>query len=124
MKRQYLGPMAAVLSLLVVLGSVHADPGGRVIYGDPKDAKKHGSVTLAAVFNATSAYQQIKRDKIDPDSARYLVLLKKANNQIQIACAILNERSGYDLIAENSFYAEGEKVDDVTPQLIKIIRKL
>jgi hypothetical protein len=95
---------------------------GDVYHGDKHKFSKPCVLSRKKIFDKIPAYQTIKRERLNKNSARYYFLIEKANkvfrSKIEEALGDLN----HDLVVEKGgIKAKGVKVPDITKDVIKKI---
>jgi hypothetical protein len=89
--------------------------------GDKCERTKVGIVRSLRVFEAIPEYKEIKKRDLDPDSAEYLLYMKKASDRFKNAVSRTVTRGSYDLIAEKGAVSVKEKknLTDITAEVIR-----
>lgn len=95
---------------------------GMVYYGDVSNYKKPAYIELGKVLQAIPAYKELLRTKYASSEPEYWMLLNDVSSQLISAFKRINRKQGYDLIGEKGFI-EGEKIPDITSQIIEFIQK-
>jgi len=124
-------PMRAFLVLAVVsAGAVAAADvkyqveRGKVYFGNADAFTKPAVVKSLTVFQNIKAWKTIEEEKITPESARYFLLLKEANEVFRDALAKVAKDEKVDLIGEvGSIKADDAKVvvPDLTQKMVKAV---
>lgn len=79
-----------------------------------------GTVRSRTVFEAIPEYREIRRRDLDPNSAEYLLYMKKASDRFKEAVSRTVSRGGYDLIAEKgAITCTGAAPPDITEEVIR-----
>ena len=104
-----LGFLAVFCSWVAMASALPVDGGSddvkvvrpeKVYHGDAKRFTKAAVVDSQEIVRATSYYQEIVKEKLDKNSAKYWVLIRKANDAFHKVVRQVAEDEGYDLVAE------------------------
>ena len=95
---------------------------GDVYYGDKNKFNKPCVLSRKKIFEKIPAYQTIKRERLNKNSARYYYLIEKA---YRVFFSKIKEALGdlhYDLVVEKGgIKAKGVRIPDITSEVIKKI---
>ena len=95
---------------------------GDVYHGDKNKFSKPCVLRRNKIFEKIPAYQTIKRERLNKNSARYYFLIEKANKVFFSKIKEALEDMHYDLVVEkNGIKAKGVKIPDITSAVIKKI---
>ena len=81
---------------------------------DPAQLSNPARVDFTRLFEATAEMQQLRRDRIDPDSPQGIQLKNRARNRVAGACGRVMEQRGYCSIWKAISHSDGRSVPDVT----------
>jgi hypothetical protein len=81
---------------------------------DPAQLSNPARVDFTRLFEATAEMQQLRRDRIDPDSPQGIQLKTRARNRVAGACGRVMEQRGYCSIWKAISHSDGRSVPDVT----------
>ncbi|HPF13806.1 MAG: hypothetical protein H6830_11580 [Planctomycetes bacterium] len=88
---------------------------------EPRQLTSPAKVDYQALLEATSEYQEITKNKIDPNSAKGIELLTKARTRIRDACEAIRVKGNYCSIWKVIERRDGTAVDDITDQVKKAL---
>ena len=91
---------------------------GACYYGDPKHWKNPAHVDPDSVYAEISEYQEILEKKLEPDDAKYQLLMNKASRRFVAAIKASAAAGGYDLVARTGAVKGVENVPDITSDVI------
>ena len=95
---------------------------GDVYHGDKHKFSKPCVLSRKKIFDQIPAYQTIKRERLNKNSARYYFLIEKANKVFFSKIKEALEDLHYDLVVEKGgIKAKGVKIPDITDEVIKKI---
>ena len=89
-----------------------------VYFGSHKRFSKPAEVDAGSVFAEISDYKKIKDEKLEPDSARYQLLMSRASRKFLKAVKSAAKSSGYDLVAESGSVDSEDHVPTITQDVI------
>jgi len=92
-------------------------------FGDPKKFTKPATIIMEKVLDACPPFQEIKREKISSDSAKYWILIHATNIAIEKAFRKVNEEMGIDLIVEKGFIEKEDEKEKDVPDITDIVIK-
>lgn len=87
--------------------------------GDTVTKVSVATVRATKIFEAIPEYQEIKRRDLDPNSAEYLLYLRKASDRFQDAIGRTVAKGRYELVAELGAISTKTPVIDITAEVIK-----
>ncbi|HET6204412.1 MAG TPA: hypothetical protein VFI25_16595 [Planctomycetota bacterium] len=96
----------------------------KVYHGNPDAFSKPAVVTSLTVFQNIKAYKTIEEEKVTPESARYFLLMKEANEVFRKALTQVAKDEKADLVGEvGAIKADDPKVavPDVTQKMVKAV---
>ncbi len=100
--------------------------GARVYYpgshasGDTCKVTRVGIVRSLRVFESIPEYQEIKRRDLDPNSAEYLLYMKRASDKFKDAIARTAANGRYEIIAEAGAIATKDgPIVDLTDEILR-----
>ena len=96
----------------------------KVYFGNADAFAKPAVVKSLTVFQNIKAYKTIEEEKITPESARYFLLMKEANEVFRNALTQVAKDEKIDLIGEvGSVKADDPKVavPDLTQKMVKAV---
>jgi hypothetical protein len=99
-----------------------------IYYGDLNKFKKPASVRKRRVFRGHPDYQIIVKEELNPDIAKYWLVVSKINDSIRNVYKKVQRRHGYDLIGEEGYIVDKDgkavkEVIDITDLVIKELDK-
>jgi hypothetical protein len=96
----------------------------KVYFGNADAFAKPSVAKSLTVFQNIKAYKTIEEEGLSPDSARYYLLLKEANEVFRSALTLVAKEEGRDLIAETGAVKSDDGkvvVPDLTEKLVKAV---
>lgn len=118
-------PVLVVALLAFGASSMARDVGTKVVdrgkvYHGLADAFAAPAVIEASrVLETIPAMKEIETEGVKKSSARWFVLVAKANQQMQKAIRAVCQEKGYDLVAEVGAISSTATIPDVTEMVIK-----
>jgi hypothetical protein len=95
---------------------------GKVYLGEKASFTRAVTIDQKKVFEAIPAYQSIKKENVEKDTARYHFLIQEANRVFKEALKKLAKEKGFDLVVEkDGIKIPGESVSDMTQSVIDAI---
>lgn len=134
--RNWMASLSAIIGLAVLIGlflpvsnpvqaaafdEITYKVDGDVYLGDKTKFKNPCILTRKKVFAQIPAIQQIKREGLDKNSARYSFLIEQANKVFRKAVAEAAAEKGYDLVGERGAVkaSNGSRIPDITKTVIE-----
>ena len=81
---------------------------------DPAQLSSPARVDFTSLFEATAEMQQLRRERIDPESPQGIQLKTRARNRVASACERVMEQRGHCSIWKAISHSDGRSVPDVT----------
>lgn len=97
----------------------------KVYLGTASGFEKAGKVDYESVIKATPEYEEVKRNRIEPGTGKYWILLSQASNRAVRAISEVGQHTGYDFIAAQAYLGglePGIPSEDITPLVLDRIR--
>ena len=120
-----------LLALMAPTAFTQGDQGGKIKVLDAqrvyyparvrsnKIYKKVGLVDSRPIFDATPEYQEIARQKLDRNSADYVLHCQRPSTRFKAAIKRTVSVGGYDVIAESgAVTVEGKVLPDITQEVL------
>ena len=123
-----------LLVLLAVLGlgirlaaDDEEDPGVYIVdvsdwicgLGDPRQLTHPARVEYDRLMDATPEMQELRREGIDPDSARGVILRTRAQAEVKRACTVVRQRLGHCSMWKEIRRRDGKPIPDRTLETLK-----
>jgi len=97
----------------------------KVYYGTATSFEKPGKVDYESVVKATPEYEEVKKEKIEPGTGKYWILLSQASDRAVRAISKVGHDSGYDFIAAQAYLGSLEPSipsEDITPLVLDEVK--
>jgi len=95
---------------------------GKVYLGEKTSFSRAVTIDQKKIFESIPAYQSIKKEGVEKDTARYHFLIQEANRVFKEALKKLAKEQGFDLVVEkDGIKIPNETVSDVTQAVIDAI---
>ena len=97
----------------------------KVYFGTATSFEKPGKVNYESVVKATPEYKEVKKDKIEPGTGKYWILLSQASDRANRAISKVGQESGYDFIAAQAYLGSLEPSipsEDITPLVLDQVK--
>ena len=97
----------------------------KVYYGTATSFEKPGKVDYESVVKATPEYEEVKKEKIEPGTGKYWILLSQASDRAVRAISKVGHDSGYDFIAAQAYLGSlepGIPSEDITPLVLDEVK--
>lgn len=89
------------------------------VFNEQRRYAKIGLVCSRTVLNATPEYREIQARGLNPTSAQYRILVKKASDRFKRLLRLTASSGGYDLIAEKGAVAvPGKTLPEITQEVL------
>lgn len=127
-KAVFLGVIA--LAAVVVAESYSIPPDKvdeqKIFWGSPGQFSKPAEVDYKAAVMETEEFKSIKKNKIEPGTAKYWLLISQASERVVKAIAAVAKDSGHDLVVAKGYLAGigmEVPVEDLTEKILERIKK-
>lgn len=124
----FLGVIA--LAAMVVAESYSIPPDKvdeqKIFWGSPGQFAKPAEVDYKAAVMETDEFKSIRKNKIEPGTAKYWLLISQASERVVKAIASVAKDTGHDLVVAKGYLAEiGVQVpaEDLTEKILERIKK-
>lgn len=95
---------------------------GKVYFGEKTQFTKAVTIEQKKVFDAIPAYQAIKKENVEKDTARYHFLIQEANRVFKETLKKVAKEKGFDLVVEkDGVKIPNQVISDVTQDVIDAI---
>lgn len=97
----------------------------KVYYGTAASFEKPGKVNYESIVKATPEYEEVKKEKIEPGTGKYWILLSQASERANRAISKVGQESGYDFIAAQAYLGTLEPSipsEDITPLVLDEVK--
>jgi hypothetical protein len=97
----------------------------KVYYGTATGFEKAAKIDYQSVVKATPEYEKVKKDKIEPGTGKYWILLSEATDRAARAISDVGKESGYDFIAAQAYLGGLEPTipsEDITPLVLDKVK--
>jgi hypothetical protein len=97
----------------------------KVYYGTAAGFEKAAKVDYQSVIKATPEYEKVKKDKLEPGTGKYWILLSEASDRAVKAISDVGKESGYDFIAAQAYLGSLEPSipsEDITPLVLDKVK--
>jgi hypothetical protein len=97
----------------------------KVYYGTAAGFEKPAKVDYESVIKATPEYEQVKKNKLEPGTGKYWILLSEASDRAVHAISEVGKESGYDFIAAQAYLGSLEPSipsEDITPLVLDKVK--
>ncbi len=81
---------------------------------EARQIRKPAKVDFDRLVDLTPEGKKIKKDRIDPDSAKGVRLMNRAKSRVRDASAIIMKRQGYDSVWKDISSKKGTYITDLT----------
>jgi len=125
--------LALLVGALVGAGAAWADDGTAfevvdtdgIYLGTGSHPKAPGVLVADDVWKEIPEYKKILEDELDEDDPEYHLLMLKATERFNQALKALAKRDSYDMLGEKGSIKanNGDKVPDVTSEMIKLVTR-
>jgi hypothetical protein len=98
----------------------------KVYFGTATKFEKPAKVDFESVIKATPEYEEVKKDKIEPGTGKYWILLSQASDRANRAISKVGQESGYDFIAAQAYLGGLEPSipsEDITPLVLDQVKE-
>ena len=102
----------------------------KVFYGVPSGFEKAAKVDYETIIKATPEYTEVKKNKLEPGTGKYWILLSKASDRAVRAISDVGQETGYDFIAAQAYLGSLEPTipsEDITQlvvdKIVKFVKK-
>ncbi len=98
----------------------------KVFWGSPAQFSKPAEVDYKAAVMETDEFKSIKKNKIEPGTAKYWLLISQASERVVKAIAAVAKDTGHDLVVAKGYLAEigmEVPVEDLTGKVLERIKK-
>jgi hypothetical protein len=90
-----------------------------VYSGNARCFQKAATIEAQKVFDALPPYQQLRREGLTKESARYWLLINQSNALFHRAVRSVRAEKGVDLVGEKgSLAVEGMELPDITKEVL------
>ncbi len=97
----------------------------KVYFGTAANFEKPAKVNYESVIKATPEYEEVKKEKIEPGTGKYWILLSQASDRANRAISKIGQESGYDFIAAQAYLGSLEPSipsEDITPLVLDRVK--
>ncbi len=98
----------------------------KIFWGSPGQFAKPAEVDYKAAVMETDEFKSIRKNKIEPGTAKYWLLISQASERVVKAIASVAKDTGHDLVVAKGYLAEiGVQVpaEDLTEKILERIKK-
>jgi len=105
-------------------GGVRLSRGAQTIVGSAAFCTQPATISKAQVQAATPEGQEIRRENVQPGSARYKLLESRMHQRILRVCQRVAREAGCDLVVRSGDIADarGLQVQDLTADVVQAMR--
>jgi len=96
----------------------------KIFWGNPASFSKPAAVDFKAAVMATEEYKSIRKEKVQPGTGRYWILISQASERVVRAISAVGKDAGFDLVVMKG-YLESVNIQANPPDITEaVVKKL
>lgn len=120
------GVLLVAFAALAAPYKIDAPDDQKIFFGSPASFQKPAEVDYALIVRSTPEYASIKKNKIQPGTAKYWILSSGASNRALDLIKQVGKETDYDLIAMKGYLGSLPTpipAEDITKAVLKKLNK-